>query len=239
MFIKELGCEVKTSTLGFKDIDSKKGIVIGYFSAFGIKDSDGDIITAGAYERTIKERGPKSAQPRIKHLLDHSKVKAVAVIQELQEDSTGLKYESKAGRHTDGQNWLMMCEDGIISEHSVGFEIVNEGKKEETNYITEIKLWEGSSLQAWGANQHTPIVGVKELKLAELSDRLTLIEKCIRNGKYSDEAFPRLEKELKAIKYLLQLLTLDTTGPDHSHDTTPPGLKVIDSNFFTFKATAQ
>lgn len=241
MFIKELGFEVKTSNLAFKDIDSKQGIVIGYFSAFNNRDSDKDIILPGFYAKSIKERGPKSAQPRIKHLLDHSRTKAVAVIKELEEDAIGLRYESKAGRHTDGQDWILMCEDGIVTEHSVGFETIKSDKKkdEDTTYLVEGIMWEGSSLQTWGANQKTPIVGVKELKVAELQDRFALIEKCIRNGKYSDDAFPKLEKELKAIKHLLSLLTLDTTEPDHQLDTTQPGLTEekadILISLFTFK----
>lgn len=237
MFIKELGFEVKTSSIAFKDIDAKKGIVTGYFSAFNNKDSDGDIILPGFFAKSIKERGPKSAQPRVKHLLDHNRTKAVAVLQDLKEDNIGLQYESKAGRHTNGQDWILMCEDGIITEHSVGFETIKDERKDNINYLMEGILWEGSSLQGWGANANTPITGIKELKLTELSDRFVLIEKCIRNGKYSDEAFPHLEKELKAIKYLLQLLTLDTTKPDHPIDTTLPGLKVIDlNNLFTLKA---
>lgn len=225
MFIKELGFEVKTSTLSFKDIDAKQGIVVGYFSAFGNKDSDGDIILPGAYAKSINERGPKSNKPRIKHLLDHNKTKAVAVIQDLQEDEIGLKYESKAGRHIDGQDWLKMCEDGIVTEHSVGFETIKAEEKSDANYMSELLLWEGSSLQAWGSNFSTPIVGVKELKITELHDRFTLLEKAIRNGKYSDNAFVGLEKELKAIKHLLSILTLDTTEPDHTLETTQPGLK--------------
>jgi HK97 family phage prohead protease len=225
MYIKELGFEVKTSSVAFKDIDTKQGIVEGYFSEFDSEDSDGDTILKGFFAKSIKERGPKSAKPRIKHLLDHNKTKAVAVIQDLQEDGKGLLYVSKAGRHTDGQDWLKMCEDGIITEHSIGFETIKEEKKNNKNYLIEGIMWEGSSLQAWGANANTPITSVKELKVAELSDRFALLEKALKNGKYTDEVFPQIEKELKAVKHLLSLLTLDTTEPDRQIDTTLPGLK--------------
>lgn len=230
MFVKELGCNVKVNDIGFKDIDSKQGIVIGYFSAFGNKDSDGDIIVQGAYAKTIQERGPKSRKPRIKHLLDHNRYNAVAVIQDLKEDEVGLIYESKAGRHTSGQDWVKMCEDGIITEHSVGFETLKSDKKEDANYLLELQLWEGSSLQAWGANSATPIVGIKEMALKALNDRFAILEKAIRNGKYSDEAFKSLEKELVSIKN--QLTKLDeTTEPDGEKDrTTQPS--AIDSWLF-------
>lgn len=232
MFIKELGYEIKviqsTGPVAIKDIDKKQGIVIGYFSHFNSKDSDGDIILKGAYTKSIQERGPKSSNPRIKHLLDHSRTNAIAVIKDLQEDEIGLRYESKAGQHTNGRDWLLMCEDGIITEHSVGFETIKAENKADGNHMSELLLWEGSSLQAWGSNQNTPVVGLKALKTAELGDRIANIEKGIRNGKYSDEAFIGLEKELKAIKHLLSLLTIDTIEPEHSDETTQPGLKYDD-----------
>lgn len=227
MYSKELGCEVKSTDIAFKDLDSKQGIVVGYFSAFGNKDADGDIIVQGAYAKTIQERGPKSARPRIKHFLDHSRYNTVAIIQDLQEDSIGLQYVSKKGRHTAGEDWFKMCEDGIITEHSVGIETLQNDKKSDANYLTELRLWEGSSLQAWGSNFQTPIVGVKELTIKQIGDRFSLLEKAIRNGTYTDDTFGKLENELKAIKQLLAKLN-DTTEPDHTKDTTQPD--AIDSN---------
>ena len=50
----------KTSPIGeLKDIDEKSGIVKGYGSIFGNIDSDGDIISKGAYTKTIKENGDR------------------------------------------------------------------------------------------------------------------------------------------------------------------------------------
>lgn len=221
MYIKELGFEVKATDIGFKDIDTAQGIVVGYFSAFGNKDSDGDIIMPGAYLKTIRERGPKSYKPRIKHFLDHSRFNTVAVIKELGEDTVGLKYESKAGSHTNGQDWLKMCVDGIISEHSVGIQTVKNDKKNDANYLLELQMWEGSSLQAWGSNSETPVESVKELNMKHLSERFSLLEKAIRNGTYTDETFLKLEDELKHIKNLLTKLT-ETTEPDRKNDTTQP-----------------
>lgn len=226
MYIEELGMEVKTSSLKFKDIDTKQGIVIGYFAAFGNKDADGDIIVPGAFTKTIKEQGPKSAHPRIKHLLDHNKTKGVAIIQELSEDAVGLRYESKAGRHTLGQDWLLMCEDGIVTEHSIGFETIKNEQQKDANIMSELALWEGSSLQAWGSNWNTPVAGVKafkQFKYKELSDRFDILEKGFRDGKYSDETFIKLDRELRTIKHLLSILTVDTIQPDSTENTTEPG----------------
>ena len=58
----------KASPMGeLLDADDKSGIVKGYGSVFGNKDSDGDIITKGAYTKTIKENGD-----RVRYLYQHN-----------------------------------------------------------------------------------------------------------------------------------------------------------------------
>jgi HK97 family phage prohead protease len=92
-------CDISTGTLPLeiKDIDGKKGIVTGYFSSFNTLDSDGDVIKPGAFARSIKERGPKSMKPRIKHILNHDWCQPLGRLEVLQEDSKGLYYESQLG----------------------------------------------------------------------------------------------------------------------------------------------
>jgi len=225
MYVKELGLDVKSTNLQFKDIDMKQGIVQGYFSAFNVKDWDGDILLKGAFAKTIKERGPHSPKPQIKHLLDHNFANAVAKIQELEEDDFGLLYTSKAGRHTNGQDWLKMCEDGIITEHSTGTitERSKVQKKAEGNYVTETKMFEGSSLQFLGANSSTPIVRIKSYKMLELKDRLSILEKAMREGTYTDETFTQvIEPEFKHISRIIENLSVETTQPGPEQHTIEP-----------------
>jgi HK97 family phage prohead protease len=246
MYIAEFGYDVKSTTLQFKDIDTKQGIVIGYFSAFGIKDWDGEILVKGAFKKSIVERGPKSNATvnfKLKHLLDHNRKNTVAVLQDLEEDEIGLRYESKAGRHTAGQDWLKMCEDGIITEHSTGtIPSKNKSvKKPEGTIITETYMIEGSSLQAWGANPGTPVVGFKNLKIEELKDRFTVLEKAMRNGTYTDETFIQvIEPELKHIERIINNFSAATTEPEPLAATIQPepkdemiatGLKSINKLF--------
>ena len=56
------------------DIDEKLGIVKGYGSVFGNKDSDNDIIEKGAYRRTIKNNGS-----RVKYLYQHDITKPIGI----------------------------------------------------------------------------------------------------------------------------------------------------------------
>src|SRR4051812_47335823 len=110
--------EIKSIASNIRDLDSAGRTVTGYFAAYGNRDSDGDVIQKGAFAKTITERGPTGLD-QIKNLLDHDILKSVGKVTVLKEDDFGLYYESKIGRHALGQDYLMMCEDGLISNHSI------------------------------------------------------------------------------------------------------------------------
>lgn len=199
----------KNLSQGITDVDTKKGIVTGYFSSFDNMDSDGDVIRKGAFAKTINENFQ-----RVRHLLDHDATKSVGKILTLQEDAKGLYYESKAGRHTLGRDFLLMVEDGLISEHSIGFVTIKQKNQGSYNEISEVKLYEGSSLQGWGANEMTPITGMKSYE--NISFMMDNILRAIKGGKYTDETFAKLElqflqlqKELEALKEM----SVDTPEP--------------------------
>ena len=177
----------KNQSLEVKDVDTKQGIVSGYFSAFGMVDSDGDIMMPGAFKRSIQDWGP-DAKGRIKHLLNHDPSKPLGKIMELKEDNYGLFYRSQVGKHQLGQDFVKMVESGLISEHSIGFRTLREQKNDSANEIHEVMLFEGSSLTAWGANEHTPMLGIKSIKnIDEIKEQIRNFEKFIRNSDVTDE----------------------------------------------------
>jgi HK97 family phage prohead protease len=177
----------KNQSLEVKDVDAKQGIVSGYFSAFGMVDSDGDIMMPGAFKRSIQDWGP-DAKGRIKHLLNHDPSKPLGRIMELKEDNYGLFYRSQVGKHQLGQDFVKMVESGLISEHSIGFRTLREQKNDSANEIHEVMLFEGSSLTAWGANEHTPMLGIKSIKnIDEIKEQIRNFEKFIRNSDVTDE----------------------------------------------------
>ncbi len=217
-----------------KDIDGKKGIVTGYFSKFDNVDADGDIIRKGAFSKTIMENGPKSSQPRIKHLLNHNTSQPLGVITSLEEDTNGLPYESHIGKHQLGVDFIKMVDSGLITEHSIGFQTLKRNKLQDYEKyksnpaggmyeITEVKLWEGSSLTAWGANGQTPLTGLKtaekEDMLQQLVNRQKNLDKFCRNSTASDETIELLLIEVKQLTQ--HILTVSkNTQPDAS---TVPG----------------
>jgi len=207
--LRELG-EIKDSNMGFikkglnqgfTDSDMKQGIVSGYFAVFGNKDLDGDVIEPGAFTKTIMERGPQGKQ-LIKYLLDHDKNKVVAKIMNLYEDEKGLRYEAKIGSHAAGQDFQKMIESELINQHSFGFRIIKESKKTDANEISEVAMYEGSSIQFLGANRNTPVTGVKSE--SDILEDLQILERAMKKGKYSDEAFMQIEEKIKSLYSILK-----------------------------------
>ena len=197
------------------DLSVKQGLVTGYFSKFNNVDSDGDIIRPGAFTKTIRENGPESTLPRIKHLMNHDPSLPLGVLKSLTEDSYGLLYESQIGSHEGGEDFIKMVESGLITEHSIGFKIINRNQIQSyENYlknpsagqyeITEIKLFEGSSLTAWGANPLTPITSLKSINDIDLFvAKHEAIEKFCRNSNATDETIQMLLLHNKQLAQLV------------------------------------
>jgi len=201
-----------------KDLDLKNRIVQAYYFNAQTVDSDNDIISLDAYDKSIAERGPKSALPRIKHLFNHWD--GTGVLQELGSDEKGGWFISKLGRHTIGRDTLLMYEDKLITEHSHGFETVNSGVEmqgnQEIRRIKEAILWEVTSLDKWGANMNTPVM--KSLEDRNYwTKRIDTLMKAFNSGQYTDETFELLEIQLIQIKEMIRLFDKPEQPP------TPPG----------------
>ena len=213
----------KNTSLPVADVDESKGIVTLYASAFGNVDSDGDIIEKGAFSKTIQERGPQSPRPRIKHLFQHDRYNPIGTPLTMVQDENGLLIDSKVSDIRDG-DYLKLYRDGVITEHSIGFEIIKSEMAENKEYqmIKEVKLWEYSSV-TWGANENTPVVGMKsEMKAefaSELLGRLSKLNNVLRNGDYTDETFKLIEHEVSDIEKALKSL-VSVSEPEQSTQAT-------------------
>ena len=191
----------KSCGLELKDLDDSKGIVSFYFSSFGNKDSDGDILQKGAFTKSIKEN-----LSRIKHFKNHDPKLAVGKILELGEDEKGAFAVSQMSKSTLGKDTLIEYKEGIISEHSHGFQTINESfsKDRDANIITEVKLWEVSSLTHWGANSQTPVTGIKSLE--DVGKIFKSLEKLLKNSDISDERGLELQKSYDQLGILIKSL---------------------------------
>lgn len=228
---KGIGQAYKDGT-SFRDVDVSRGKVSGYFSSFGFKDSDGDVIHPGSYKKTIAEQGPKSSFPRIKHVIDHEENRPFTFLDELDEDTFGLMYVGTPGRHADARDFLMKVEDKLITEHSVRITPIKQNPDaiNKENNIYECALKEGSSLHFWGANKHTPIVSISK-SISDLHTMYDRLKKALTTGTYTDESMEQFQTVYNQIGELLKSLQqpdLSTEGTTAGEKSQAPQINFID-----------
>lgn len=196
-----------TLSLNVKDISVRTVTV--YASAFGNKDSDGDIVMPGAFAKTLRENGPESSKPRIKHLWQHSTWDLIGKPTRMEEDSKGLLATSEIAKTRLGDDALALYDLNLL-EHSIGYRVVKSYRDEstQTTQLTELQLWEYSSV-TWGSNDNTPLVAMKSLsgdaltpiqQADTLAARWKLITKALRTGNLTDETCQLLELEVEQLQ---------------------------------------
>jgi hypothetical protein len=219
-----------------KDISSDKRQVAVYLAKFDNIDSDNDMIKKGAFTKSIQERGPDSPSNRkIAFLRWHDWEKPIGKFLTLEEDDFGLFAVSQLGTSQLGEDAFRDYTDGIIREHSIGFQYIQDKMKfiEDMNapdkgyfMISELKLYEGSAV-TFGANSETNVVDVmksedKVEKAVKISNEIDILIKGLANGKGSDERLFEMEMKLKYLNS--QMLILAKSEPfvkEHSLITEP------------------
>lgn len=206
-----------------KDVDINKRILTAYYSAFGNKDSDGDIGTPGMTLKSIAETGPSSAQPRIKYFLNHDVTHPLGTHKELGEDAHGPWYRAEAGAHAFGVDFLKMVDSGVITEHSYGLSVVRRDKSVNAKML-EVKVWEVSPLTHWGANPLTPFIDIgksmtREDEISYFQKKMDSLEKFCRNTDATDETIQSLLLEIKYLTAHIINLTTTTAAAEKAQET--------------------
>jgi HK97 family phage prohead protease len=202
--------EVKQAVL---DIDQTGKAVKVAVASFDNIDLDGDVFDIRAFTKTISERGP-SGSNQIWHLTNHhtSLSAALGKPKEIGVEGQFLYFVTDYKDTPLWQSIWPLYESGDITEHSVGFSIVDSEQKGNYRLIKEAMLWEGSAV-LWGANPNTPTMQVvKDLAgIGDETDPLQMIEKLANLAKKSDNELIHIG--------LLQLYTKlqkETTKPPNS-----------------------
>jgi HK97 family phage prohead protease len=179
------------------DADEKAGIIKGYGSYFGNKDSDNDVIMKGAYKKTIAENGE-----RVKYLYQHDMNQPIGKMTELYEDDKGLVFVAEIAKTQLGKDVVELMKSGVITENSVGIMPIQKNNKGDFREITEVKLYEISAVTL-AANDQAKILDVKgNIDVEKLSKRYDNLTKLIRKGDISDEMGYAIEAEILKLKSL-------------------------------------
>lgn len=185
----------------FDEMDDEKGVIKGYASMFNNVDSDDDVITRGAYSKTLQENSD-----RIAFLYQHNMQQPIGKPLSMKEDDKGLFVEAKISDSSLGKDVKTMVSEGILKEFSVGFIPIKEEVVGNYNHIKEIKLFE-FSLVTLAAN---PMAQVTEYKGTKSVDNLMdEFDKLIKMSRKLDN--PHLmEFELRMLREKSSLILLES-----------------------------
>jgi len=225
-----------------KNLDLSKREVAVYLAKFDNIDADLDVIRKGAFTKSILERGPESASNRkIAFLRHHDFEQQIGKFQKLEQDDYGLFAVGFLGTSSKGEDALRDYDEGIIREHSIGFQYVADKIKwvDDSTLpsggfydIAELKLWEGSAV-TFGANEMTNVVEVMKSEqkhdfIKKTSAEIDTLIKSLANGKGTDERLFEIEMRLKYLNgQMFTLLESEPTIKSHSDIKKP----IIEQNF--------
>lgn len=204
-----------------KDV-TEKGVVEFYANTFNNTDSDNDISLPGSFKKTLKDNAK-----RLRHFKNHDPRQMPGVVLDAKEDEIGLLIksqlilETQLGRETyEEYKALAMAEKQM--EHSVGVSAIKHEKNEQTGIreVKEWKLWEVSTLNAWGANDGALFQSMKSMEDASEEDlmREIVFLKALLNIKSYDEL--RLEQIEKQMNYLEKVKAVLGADGNHSGGNT-------------------
>ena len=187
------------------DADEKAGIIKGYGSYFGNKDSDNDVIMKGAYKKTIAENGD-----RVKYLYQHDMNQPIGKMTELYEDDKGLVFVAEIAKTQLGKDVVELMKSGVITENSVGIMPIQKTNKDGFREINEVKLYEISAVTL-AANDQAKILDVTgNIDVEKLAKRYDNLSKLIRKGEISDDMGFAIEAEILKLKSLFIEFTKPT-----------------------------
>jgi phage head maturation protease len=178
-----------------EDVDDKKGVVAIVINAFGKVDADGDISAPRSFNKTVKEN-----IHRIKHFLNHDSWLLLGLPKEFKIDQEKIVAISQLNMSKQltrdvFEDYKFFAENNRTLEHSIGFEVIKRDK-EDRRVILEYRLWEYSTLYSWGANEHTPMVYLKES--GNLAQRIDTLERMLKMN-YSPDRMRKIEKAIESL----------------------------------------
>jgi HK97 family phage prohead protease len=184
--------EYSNLILNARDVDNKKGIVSFYFADFNSVDSQGRLMDRNAFNRTVKNNFQRFA-----HLLNHDTNLMIGKPLEVGTDNKGAFMVSQLSKNSAGRDALIMYEEGIITEHSFGFRIVNSVQEGKVEIVNELQMFEASSV-TWGSNPATPTISLNSSQEDLFKEMRQLLERTNKNNKELLEVLNSIKSRLPA-----------------------------------------
>ena len=120
----------------------QQGLIEGYASLFDVADLSGDVVVAGAFERSLGERGADG----LRLLYQHDTEEPIGVFLDAFEDDVGLFVRAELNLETRrGYEAMSLLNQGALTGLSIGFNVIEAERADgRQRFLTEIDLWEVS-----------------------------------------------------------------------------------------------
>jgi uncharacterized protein len=168
---------MKTKQFKAFDVEVKANVekrtIEAYASTFGNRDLVGDVVTKGAFAKTIAERFAGGAKNGVKVLWQHLPTMPIGLPIHMEEDSKGLYTVSKISKTDWGDRALTLAADKVVDKTSIGYDVIkDEYSSGGERLLKELKLYE-YSLVTFPANPDADILGTKSMEqLTNLLDQV-------------------------------------------------------------------
>ena len=139
-----------------KDVDTTGNKVAFYYATFDDIDSHGRMMDKSAFRRTIKNNSDKWY-----HLFNHDNSKIVGKVVDAGTDTVGAFVVSKINNTQQGKDLVVLYNDGVIKEHSFGFQIVHSVQNSDHELVKEAKVLEVSSV-TFAANPEARLISFND-----------------------------------------------------------------------------
>ena len=134
----------------------------GYASTFGNRDRVGDVVSPGAFRKSLERHTREGTMPAM--LLHHDMRRPIGKWTSMSEDQKGLRVEGTLTKGVrDSDEAYALIKDGAINSMSIGYVVNDEDYdvKSDTNKLKEIELHE-VSLVTIPANAQALVASVKD-----------------------------------------------------------------------------
>lgn len=119
------------------------GFFYGYASVFNVVDHDGDVVVAGAFQKSLDAWESKKEKPLM--LWQHEPAVVIGQWHDMSEDIYGLAVRGQIDlSHHAGQHVYHMMQAGDVKGLSIGFVPSNTLKRHGRRYLCEVDLREVS-----------------------------------------------------------------------------------------------
>lgn len=176
---------------------SDDGMIEGYGSVFGVRDSYSDIVAAGAFKASLAAHKAAGTMPAL--LWQHRSDEPIGVWTSMVEDQKGLAVVGQLAMDTTrGREAHALLKMRAINGLSIGF-YSKEWKYDTENDVrtlTEVDLWE-TSLVTFPSNSAARVTAVKSIEKLE---SLREVEMMLRDRGFTKTEAVALVSKIKGMR---------------------------------------